>query len=194
MASRQHRGIAIDDRRNAGIIAFFRPNEVTPEALQQLLTKVAGGNTTAGPHVEKVTQAIAQGRVRPNPPLSQSLDEVADPAYGLGTHPDIVEALWKLDDTLPARCRWVLWGKPSLVHRHTGIVFAVTFGTIGMVLRLPPAIIESADPALAFVIKAGNPGQTFDIGPAGAAWRFIAPGAPAAAWCRAAHDFAGAPL
>ncbi len=50
--------------------------------------------------VEQQVHNIAHGRVRPDPPLSQSLDEVADPWYGLGTHPDIIEIMWRLDDSL----------------------------------------------------------------------------------------------
>jgi hypothetical protein len=34
-------------------------------------------------------------------------------AAGLGTHPDIVEIMWKLDDELPQRCRWVFWGRST---------------------------------------------------------------------------------
>jgi hypothetical protein len=43
-------------------------------------------------------------------------------------------------------------------------------------------------------IHTGNPGQTFDIGPAGPEWRFIWSQAPAAQWIRLAYDFAGAPM
>ena len=49
-----------------------------------------------------------------------------------------------MDDTLPQKCRWVFWGRPSLVHPDTGVVFAVAFGTIGIVLRLSPEAIEAA--------------------------------------------------
>jgi hypothetical protein len=40
-------------------------------------------------------------------------------------------------------------------------------------------------------IATGNPGQTFDIGPAGPEWRFISSRAPETEWCGAAYDFAG---
>jgi hypothetical protein len=184
-----HRGVSIDDQRNAGVIAYFKPKEISRDALIELLKEVAPGNPT----VQRVLRDVEQGRIRPDPPLSQSLDEVADPMYGLGTHPDIVERIWKLDDALPQSCKWVLWGKPSLVHPQTGVVFAVAFGTIGLVLRLPPDVLSAADPKHASQTRLGNPGQAFDIGPAGAEWRFVAPHAAEIAWCRSAYDLAGHP-
>ncbi len=124
-------------------------------------------------------------------PTHRDLREVADPWYGLGTHPDIIEIMWNLDDTLPRRCRWVFWGRPALVHPDTGVVFAIGIGTIGHVIRLPPRVLEAADPRHTRIVVSGNPGQTFNIGPAGPEWRFVSPRPPEAAWCRAAYDFAG---
>jgi hypothetical protein len=135
--------------------------------------------------------AAKLGPIRPNPPVSQSLSEVADPRYGLSTHPDIVEIMWKLDDELPQRCRWVFWGRPALVHPETGVVFSVGFGTIGHLMRLPPQVLEAAAPQRARTVVSGNPGQTFDISPAGPEWRFVSLHAREAQWCRAAYEFAG---
>ena len=190
-----HPGVAIDDPRNAGAIAFFAPKQVTRESATARLTELLRGRPAAdiAARVDKVMDAIARGPIRPDPPVSQSLDDVADPHYGLGTHPDIIERMWTLDDTLPQKCRWVFWGGPALVHPRTGVVFAVGFGTIGYVLRLPPHILRHALPTQAQAVATGNPGQTFDIGPAGPEWRFVSPAAPAADWCRAAYEFAGAP-
>jgi hypothetical protein len=153
----KHSGVARDDPRNAGAIAFFMP-----------------GVMQAG-----------------EPPLSQSLDEVTDPIYGLGTHPDIIEIMWKLDDTLPERCRWVFWGRPSLVHPETGVVFAVGMGTVGFVMRLPDEVLQGADQSQADVTVSFNPDHRYDIGPAGPEWRFTFMPAPRVAWCQAAYDFAG---
>jgi hypothetical protein len=136
---------------------------------------------------------IASGPIKPPAPLSQSLTEVDDPFYGLSTHPDIIEHLWKLDESLPQPCRWVFWGKPSLVHAQTGVVFAVGFGTM-YVMRLPPHILRNVTGEQAKVVPSGNPGQSFDIGPMGPEWRFVMSRAPEATWCRAAYDFAGAAL
>ena len=75
----------------------------------------------------------------------------------------------------------------------TGVVFAVAFGTIGIVSRLPKDILDRVAPEEAPRAIAGNPGQTFDIGPAGPEWRFLRRAAPAAAWCLAAYGFASVP-
>jgi hypothetical protein len=189
----QHRGVAVDDLRNAGPIAFFAPKEVTRESLRQTLTVAMRGKSLADVEaaVDRVLDKIARGPIRPDPPVSQSLGEVADPWYGLGTRPDIIEIMWNLDDTLPQRCRWVFWGRPALVHPDTGVVFAIGIGTIGHVIRLPPQVLEAAEPQHAMTVVSGNPGQTFNIGPAGPEWSFVSPRPPEAAWCRAAYDFAG---
>jgi len=147
-----HRGVAIDDPRNEGPIAFFRPKKVTRESLRQSLTQVSRGKTPdeIEAKVQEVMDKIARGPIRPDPPMSESLDEVADPRYGLGSHPDIIDAL-------PQRCRWVFWGGPALVHPATGVVFARGFGTIGYVMRLLPHVLESAQLPDAKVIVTGNP-------------------------------------
>jgi hypothetical protein len=190
-----HRGVAIDDSRNAGITEYFRPKPVTMDSLVGILTKTTAegkAGAVVRSYAEKVMQRLKHGPAGPEPPLSQSLDEVADPWFGLGTHPDIIERLWKLDNTLPQNCRWVFWGKPSLVHPDTGVVFAAAFGTIGIVLRLSPEAIEAAGSQLSTVVQNGKRARAFDIGPAGPEWRFVLPNAAAAQWCRAAYDFAGA--
>jgi len=187
-----HRGVAVDDPRNAGPIEFFRPKPVTRESLRRTFTAILGDKDTADgeSRIEKTMQTIARGPIAPDPPVSQSLDAVADPWYGLGTHPDIIEALWDMDDSLPQRCRWVFWGGPSLVHPETGVVFGIGVGTIGIVFRLPPHVIASADPQLARVVQKFNRAPTLDIAPAGPEWRLITHVAPRALWCRAAYDFA----
>jgi len=195
-APRPHRGVAQDDLRNCGAIEFFRPKEVTDQSARQGLTR-------SMPHAsEREIQARVDelmGRIAnkphkpPFPPLSQSLEAVDDPRYGLGTHPEIISRLWKLDESLPQRCRWVFWGRPALVQPDTGVVFAVGFGNIGLVMRLPPDILRQAVPEQAAAIIAGNPGQSFDVSPAGLEWRFVRSRAPGAAWCLAAYRFAAEP-
>jgi hypothetical protein len=189
----QHRGIAVGDPRNAGPIAFFAPKKVTRESARQTLAAAMRGKSAADVEaaVDRLLDKIGRGPIRPEPPISQSLEEVADPWYGLSTHPDIISILWKLDDGLPQRCRWVFWGRPALLHPGTGVVFAVGIGNIGHAIRLSPQVLEEADPRHATTVVSRNPGQTFDIGPADSEWRFILPPAPEAAWCRAAYDFAG---
>ncbi len=122
--------------------------------------------------------------------MSQPLEAVADPWLGLGTHPDIVEEMWRLDDALPARCRWVFWGGPALVHPVSGVVFAVGFGSVGFVVRLPQPVREAARPDDAAIVLAGNLGRTFDISAAGPEWRFLRARGPRVEWTLAAYDFA----
>ena len=188
-----HVGVVANDPRNAGVIAYFQPKPVTLESARQSLREAAP--RAAADEIEKraqeVMQKIAKGPIKPPPPLSQSLGEVDDPHYGLGTHPDIIEHMWQLDKSLPQSCRWVFWGGPALVHWQTGVVFAVGFGTIGYVTRLPPHILARATSEQAAVRINRNPGRIFDIGPAGPEWRFVTQRAPEAEWCRAAYDFAG---
>jgi hypothetical protein len=183
-------GVRTDDPRNAGIIEYFRPKPVTRESVLRTLTEVSPGKPASELmiRVESVLEAIARHPVASDPTLSQSVEEVEDPWFGLGTHPDIIEAISK---SLPQRCRWVLWGRPALVHPESGVVFGVGFGTIGFVLRLSPELLK-ADPTTGSVIKRGNPGQTpHNISSAGPEWRFVEPGPSAIKWCRHAYDFAG---
>jgi hypothetical protein len=190
-----HRGVAIDDFRNAGITEYFKPEPVTVDSLVRMLTTTTAEGkalTVVRSYAEKAMQRLMHDPASSDPPLSQSLDEVADPWFGLGTHPDIISKMWKMDDALPQKCRWVFCSRPSLVHPDTGVVFAVGFGTIGIVLRLSSEAIEAAGSQLSTVFRRGKQLRACDIGPAGQEWRFILPSAPAAQWCRAAYDFAGA--
>ena len=188
-----HCGVAANDPRNRGAIAFFRPHKVTPERARDMLRRAAPRAPTSAieSRVRETMARIKKGPVKPPAPLDQSLTEVPDPLYGLGTHPDIVERMWALDTGLPQSCRRAFWGKPALVHPETGVVFAVGFWTIGYVMRLPPQILKDASPEQANARARGNPGQSFDISAAGPEWRFVSSAAPESEWCRAAYDFAG---
>ena len=141
-----HAGIDAEDPRNFGIIEYLRPQPVTLESLARKLTAASKGKTAAAvrERAEQILNSIETRPHRPNPPLSQPVDRAPHPWFGLGTHPDLVGALWKLDELLPERCRWLLWGYPALVHPRSGVVFAAAFGTIGLFLRLPPKVVGSA--------------------------------------------------
>jgi len=194
LKSSAHRGIAEDDPRNRCVIAFFRPKDVTVERAREAL---ASAMPRASPseiesRISELMARMADKPPKPPPALSQPLEAVDDPVYGLNAHPDIISRLWKLDEMLPQRCRWVFWGRPSLVHPNAGVVFAVAIGTIGLVMRLPPSILREAASEEVPVMISGNPGQTFDIGPAGAEWRFVRRRNSEIDWCRAAYDFVAA--
>src|SRR5947199_5620193 len=79
-----------------------------------------------------------QKRNNPRVPLSLAPQQIDDPYYQLGTHPDLVEHLWDdLTRYLPSDCRWVVCGAPALVHPQSGIVFGFVGGTGTCALRLP---------------------------------------------------------
>ena len=190
-----HIGVAEQDPRNRGPIDCFRPKPVTADSARAMFTRVLpkASPQEVEAHVQKVLDRIGKGPIKPPSPLSQSLGEVEDPYYGLGTHPDIIDILWRLDAELPMRCRWVFFGGPALVHPSTGVVFAVGYGTIGFVMRLPPAALASATETEAPVRVKGNGVEVFDISAAGPEWRFIRAEAVGRKYCRAAFDFAGEP-
>ena len=190
-----HRGVAADDPRNARPIDFFRPMAATrASALARLAPYYRRRSLDElEAAVDALMRRIETGPIRPDPPLSQPLEAAPDPWFGLSTHPDIVEEMWAADDALPTRCRWLLWGRPALVHPTTGVAFAIGVGSIGWAARLPEAILANAAPAEAAASVARPPAEPFDIGPAGPAWRFLLRAAPRLAWVRAAFDLAAEP-
>lgn len=190
-----HRGVAADDPRNAATIAHFRPMGVTrASALAQLAPYFRHRSLEElEAAVDALMRRIETGPIRPDPPLSQPLEAAPDSWFGLSTHPDIVEQMWAADDALPTQCRWLLWGRPALVHPSTGVVFAVGVGSIGWAARLPEAILASATPEEASAIIERPPAEPYDIRAAGPEWRFLLQAAPRLAWVRAAFDLAAAP-
>jgi hypothetical protein len=124
---------------------------------------------------------------------------VNDPYYTLGTHPEIVARLWdELGGILPVSCRWILYGRPVLVHPTSGVVFGYAGGTLTYALRLPPAERDTA-------IKAGAKtvheypaypdlqiaASTLDLADFGPEWVLGGWLKGEEAWCRAAFDHAG---
>jgi hypothetical protein len=190
----EHRGVAVSDARNAGVLAFLTPLDYSDEAVvRDRLTRTL---RRASP--EKIDAAVAKiMSVRSAPtPVSQSLDSVADPLYGLGTHPDLIDRLWRLDAGLPEKSRWVVYGHPALVHPVTGVVFGFAGGTLGYAMRLPELMRRAADRLGAKTIVKmpfETPLDVWDIGKAGPEWRLGLWANQEAEWCRAAYDFAGLP-
>ena len=187
-----HRGVAVDDARNSAVLAFLTPlDHSDPVVVRDRLS-----HTLRGASAAKIDEAVARIMSLRNPPIpmSQPLEAVADPLYGLGTHPDLVERLWTLDSLLPERCRWVVHGHPALVHPHTGVIFGFAGGTLGYALRLPEAARNEAD-ALgarsAIKMPFEAPWDVWDASKAGPAWRFGRWLGQEAEWCRAAYDWAG---
>ena len=183
-----HRGVNAQDPRNHGVIEHFRPPQITPDYVRARFAPLYEDDTPAQLEA-RVAAFLADLDAKPRPPpapLSQPVDQVGDPYFGLGTHPDLVERLWRLDGELPRRCRWVVWGRPALVHPTSGVIFAVAVGSIGLTARLPPALR-----ALAATSQPLGKGRAYDVSTAGADWGFLPP-REGEAEGRAAYDYAGA--
>ena len=187
-------GVALDDARNAAVLSFLAPFDFSSEAA----VRARLACTLPGASAAKIDEVVARIMSRPNPPtpVSQSLHEIADPLYGLGTHPDLITRLWALDEGLPERCRWVVYGKPALVHPTSGIVFGFAAGTLGYALRLPGPARREADQLgakTAVRLQSKPPWDRWDVGDAGPEWRLGGWIAQELDWCRGAYRQAGEP-
>src|SRR5687768_2651937 len=68
--------------------------------------------------------------VEKNKPLNADPEEVKDPYYEQGSHPEIVERVWdEINSKLPKDCRCLIYGTPVLVHPEAGIILAICCGT-----------------------------------------------------------------
>jgi hypothetical protein len=123
------------------------------------------------PANQKVLQYLAlRNRTAP---LLAAANSTPDPYFGLSSHPEIVEHLWKnLGRSLPLNCCWIVRGTPALVHPGSGVVLAFALGT-QYVLRLPPDSAAEAVILGARVTTTWAGGQTTDISrELGAEWVF----------------------
>ena len=72
-------------------------------------------------------------------------EDIKDPYSKLKTHPELVSWLW---DTLHAKlslnCKFILYGKPVLIHPKTFVIFGFGHGETACALRLPYDRIEDA--------------------------------------------------
>src|ERR1700737_598622 len=138
-----HQGVALDDPRNRAILGFLKPPVLTALSISERLGRIHHSKPPAN-LAEKVAWIMSHPKGAPKPP-SQSLASVANPLDGLGTHPDLVTRLWKLNEALPEDCRWVVYGRPALVHPLSGTIFAYASGTLGYAIRLPEPCRGEAD-------------------------------------------------
>ena len=106
-------------------------------------------------------------------PLSYHASDTHDPYYQLGTHPDLVEMLWdKFPARIPIDPRWILHGKPVLVHPATSIIFAFATGTHTYAFRIPAELRESAKATHASQHYRYPDGNVLDLTQYNADWIF----------------------
>ena len=124
---------------------------------------------------------------------SQSPKDVVDPYMTLGTHPDVVERLWdEVGGRLPEPCRWVVYGRPALVHPHSGVVFGFAGGSHTYALRLPADARARAAAAGAKLDHTYGDGSRLDLAAIGAEWVLGGWLRDEPEWCLAAYAHAGA--
>ena len=84
-----HHGVALADDRNQGVLNLLRPQRLTVAMVTERLIRAHRGRppTNLAAQVTQIMSAPSGADV----PASQPLDRVADPQYGLGTHPDLIE-------------------------------------------------------------------------------------------------------
>lgn len=110
----------------------------------------------------------------------------------LGTHPDLVERLWRvITISLPARCEWVVYGSPALVHPQSGVIFGWARGTHTYALRLAEPDREVALAAGARTTFRYTNGDTLDVRRIGEDWVLGHWIAAEREWCLGAYRAAG---
>jgi len=123
---------------------------------------------------------------------SASPASVKNPLTKTNTHPEVGVRLWdELAASLPVDCRWIVYGRPALVHPQTGVLFGIALG-MAYYLRLTAADMEHALQAGAKTEIRWPDGSTLDLA------RQFGPGwgcgnwQPAELeWCRAEYEALG---
>jgi hypothetical protein len=95
----------------------------------------------------------------------------------LGTHPDLVEYLWKLGAELAGTCACVVGPRsfPLLVHPGSGVIFGLAGGTSTLAFRLPAAELESALNQPGYGREYRYPGSTVRAADIGPDWALVRP-------------------
>ena len=129
---------------------------------------------------------LAAGRVL----TSQSPESIN--WLNLGTHPDLVERLWReIAVSLPEPCQWVVYGSPALVHPRTGVVFGWAGGTHTYGLRISePERGHALAAGARTTFKYAN-GDSIDVRRIGNDWVLGNWIAAESEWCVRAYEGAG---
>ncbi|MBI5118662.1 hypothetical protein HZA56_19515 [Candidatus Poribacteria bacterium] len=125
---------------------------------------------------------------------SAAPEDIQNPYYDLGTHPEIVARIWdEITVKLTTDCRCVVYGAPALVHPESGIIFGFAGGTQTYALRLPEPERREAIRKGAEQVHTYMDGSKLDLKDFGKEWVFGGWFDIEAEWCLAAYEFAGNP-
>ncbi len=112
----------------------------------------------------------------------------------LGTHPDLVEYLWKLPAGEPDCVACVINERsyPLLTHARSRIIFALAGGTSTLALRLPEPELSVALAVPGFGREYRYPGGPVSAAAIGDGWALVKPFSESnVGWCRRAFEHAG---
>lgn len=117
-------------------------------------------NVTLDPEINaKVLSALTKA----DKPALAAPDNVDDPYYGAGCHPDIVERVWdQIGAAYPSGGRCLVYGRPALADPGSRIIVAVGYGTAYCV-RIPVAAIPLALHLGATFVRKWTGGEVTDI-------------------------------
>jgi len=135
-----------------------------------------------------VLEYLRRGKGAGIPP-NAAPGSVTDPYVRQGSHPDIVQRVWdELGAGLPKKCRWLVYGTPSLVHDRSGIVIAICNGT-QYNLRLIPEDFKEAISKGAKTRNLWSTGEEMDsLKEIGADWIFGGWFKDELDWCRNTYE------
>lgn len=97
--------------------------------------------------------------------------------YELGTHPDLVDYLWKLGASVAPGCACVInqRSSPLLAHPASGIIFGLAGGTNTLALRLPEPERSAALVKPGYGAEYHYPKTTIFAKDIGAEWALLRP-------------------
>jgi hypothetical protein len=111
----------------------------------------------------------------------------------LGTHPDLVEYLWRLAAPLPRACACVIDERsfPLLTHPGSGVIFGLAGGTSTLALRLPEPELGEALAVPGYGREYRYPSSAVRAADLGEDWALVRPfGEINAGWCARAFAHA----
>ena len=122
-------------------------------------------------------------------------ESTRDPYMHLGSHPDIVERVWKgIGAELDTDCRLIVCGTPALVQPVTGIILAIALGT-QYCLHLSDPLFKTALAAGASTTRKWSGRRVTNIADEfGAGWIFGKWLKEEIGWCRESYRAFGPSL